>query len=151
MHYSKPICPTLDPINIDKKSKFLWSTTGSGRLWLYIIFLPGKSINFYLVPPRTSVDLSWLAGHAFALNPHAAGGAVTRVVPLPRGLVVAGPPLWIHPLISRVTRYSVPASAVSCAGTHSVAFRHFVVTVFICISSGACPFYVVSFYSRDCR
>jgi len=44
---------------------------------------------------RFSADLSWLPGHAFALNPHAAGGAVVSmgsvvVVVLLLDMVVAG-------------------------------------------------------------
>jgi len=54
MHHSLEMCPlSLDAINIDKKMKFYGGQVGRFA-WLYIIILPGKSINFYSVPFRSS-------------------------------------------------------------------------------------------------
>jgi len=61
---------------------------------------------------RFSADLSWLAGHAFALNPHAAGGAVVSMV---RWWWWSCYSIWwwqvyyIPPPITRIPRFLVPA------------------------------------------
>lgn len=107
-----------------------------------IIFQPWKSINFYLVPARSSAALSWPKDMRL------------RLTHLQLALVV--PRQWwrwcgrfIHPrgLLSLLLCWLPPSAVRVFAGLLPL---NFVVTVFIWTSIDACPFVFVS-SSCNCR